>query len=62
MAKKKDNDLQITTQKSKDQTTRAPLKTGCRLGCSGRVGSSCSARGTRRITLIITPKHLYRVM
>jgi hypothetical protein len=36
------NDLQNTTQKTKDWPTRIPLKTGCELSCSGRVSSSCS--------------------
>ena len=38
------NDLQNTTQKPKDRTTRTPLKTGGELMCSGRVNRSCSTR------------------
>ena len=42
--RKKDNrtniNLQNTAQKSKDQTTRTPLKTGSELRCSGRVSTS----------------------
>ena len=40
------------THKVKDRVTRTPLKTGSELSCSGRVGSSCSTSGTRRITLV----------
>ena len=39
------------THKTKDQVTRTPLKTGREVRCSGRVGSSCSASGTRRLNL-----------
>jgi len=49
------NDLQNTTQKTKDRETRTPLKTGGELWCSGRVGSSCSSCGTRRVTLVTNP-------
>jgi len=49
--KRTNNDLQNITQKTKDRVTRTPLKTGGELGCSGWVSSSCSTRGTRRITL-----------
>jgi hypothetical protein len=35
--------------KTKDRVTRTPLKTGGKLRCSGRVGSSCSTSGTRRV-------------
>jgi hypothetical protein len=41
--------------KIKDRATRTPLKTGSKLGCSGRVGSSCSTCGTRRVTLATNP-------
>jgi hypothetical protein len=46
------NDLQKTTQKTKDWATRTPLKTGGELGCSGRVSSSWSTSGTRRDTVM----------
>jgi hypothetical protein len=36
------------TYKTKDRVTRAPLKTGGKLMCSGRVSSSCLNSGTRR--------------
>ena len=51
MAKRKkvDNDLQSTTQKTKDWV----LSTGGELRCSGR--SSCSTSGTRRVTPITHP-------
>ena len=37
------------THKTKDRVTRTPLKTGDELMCSGRVSSSCSTSGTRRV-------------
>ena len=46
------NDLQNTTHKTKDRVTRTPLNTGCEIGCSGRVSSSCSSSDTRRVTLV----------
>jgi len=41
--------------KTKDRAKRTPLKTGGELRCSGRVGSSCSTSGTRRVNLVINP-------
>jgi hypothetical protein len=38
--------------KTKDRVTRTPLKTGCELRCSGRVSSSCSTSGARRVNLV----------
>jgi hypothetical protein len=43
------------THKTKDRITRTPLKPGGELRCSGRVGSSCSASGTRRVNLVTNP-------
>jgi hypothetical protein len=40
--KRTNNDLQSTSQKTKDLTTWTPLKTGSDLGCSWKVSSSCS--------------------
>jgi hypothetical protein len=40
----------ITTQKTKDRPTGAPLNTRVEFGCSGRVNSSCSTCGTPRVT------------
>ena len=40
------------TYKPKDRVIRTPLKTGGELGCSGRVSSSCSTSGTRRVNLV----------
>ena len=37
------------THKTKDRVTRTPLKTGGELVCSGRVSSSYSTSGTRRV-------------
>ena len=54
MAKGKSTKGQTTINKiykTKDRVTRTPLKTGGELGCSGRIGSSCSTSGTRRDTL-----------
>ena len=39
------------TNKTKDQVTRTPLKTGGELRCSGRVGSLCFIKDTRRVNL-----------
>jgi hypothetical protein len=38
--------------KARDRVTRTPLKTGGELRCSGRVSSSCSTSGTRRVNLV----------
>ena len=44
------------THNTKDRVTRTPLKTGGELSrCSGRVSSSCSAGGTRRVQLVTNP-------
>ena len=43
------------TYKTKDRVTRTPLKTGDELGCSGRVGNSCSTNDTRRVNLVTNP-------
>ena len=40
---------------TKDRVTRTPLKTEGELRCSGRVGSSCSTSGTRRVNLVTNP-------
>ena len=53
--KKTNNDLQNSTHKANDQDTRTPLKTGGELRCPGRVGSSCSASGTRCVNLVTNP-------
>jgi hypothetical protein len=47
--KRTNNDLQNTTQKTKDQGTRTPLKIGGEHRCSGWVSSYCSTSGTRRV-------------
>ena len=51
--KSTNNDLQNTTQKTKDRATRTLLKTGGELGWSGRVGSSCSTGGIRIVTNLV---------
>ena len=43
------------TYKTKDRVTRAPLRIGGELMWSGRVSSSCSTSGTRRVTLVTHP-------
>ena len=43
------------TYKTKDRVTRTPPKTGGELRCSGRVSSSCSTSGTRRVNLVTNP-------
>ena len=43
------------TYKTKDRVTRTPLTTGGELRCSGRVSSSCSTRGTRRVNVVTNP-------
>ena len=40
---------------TKDRVTRTPLKTVGKLRCSGRVGSSFSTSGTRRVNLVTNP-------
>jgi len=56
---KKDNDLQNTIQKTKDRATWTPLKTGGELMLSGKVGSSCSTCGTRRVILVTSKWCIY---
>jgi hypothetical protein len=43
------------TYKTKDRVTRTPLKTRGELRCSGRVSSSRSTSGTRRVNLVTNP-------
>ena len=38
-----------------DVLIQVSLKTGGELRCSGRVGSSCSIGGTRRVNLVTNP-------
>ena len=49
--KKKHDDLQNITQKTKDRTTRTPPKSEYELRWSRWVSSSCSTCGTRRVLL-----------
>ena len=59
MAKEKgQQDKQPSTKhrhKTKNRVTRTPLKTGCELWCSGRVGGSWSTSVTRRANLVPNP-------
>ena len=50
--KKTNNDLQNTAQKTKDWVKRIPLNLELLFSFPGRVGSSCSTSGTRRVTLV----------
>ena len=43
------------THKTKDRVTQTSLKTGGELRCSGRISSSCSTSGTRRVNLATNP-------
>ena len=44
-----------TKHTHKTKETRTPLKTGGELRFSGRVSSSCSTSGTRRVNLVTNP-------
>jgi len=50
---KDNNDLQNTTQKSKDRATQITLRTGGELRCSGRVNISSSTCDTRSVSVVI---------
>ena len=52
MAKRKSTKGQTTKYKTKYRVIRTPLKTGGDLIWSGRVSSSCSTSGTRRVNLV----------
>jgi len=43
------------THKTKDRVKRTPLKAGGELRCSGRMISSTSTSGTRRVNLVTNP-------
>jgi len=47
--KRTNHDLQSIRQKTRDRTTRTPLKTGGKLKYSGRISSSCSTFDSRRV-------------
>jgi predicted phage tail protein len=53
--KRTNYNLQNTTQKTKNQAHRIPIITGGERMCSGRVGSSCSTSGNRRVNLVTNP-------
>jgi hypothetical protein len=50
---KAQRDKQWCAKHYKERATRASLKSGDEVRCSGRVGDSCSTRGIRRVTLVI---------
>ena len=54
-SKRTHNDLQNTTQKTKDQVIRTQLKCGDGLGCSGKAGIFFPTSGICRVTLIANP-------
>ena len=43
------------TNETKDRVILTPLNTGVEVRCSGRVRSSCSTSGTRRVNLVTNP-------
>jgi hypothetical protein len=49
------NDIQNTTQKTKDRVRQNPLQTRVELKCPRRAGSSCSTSGIRRVTIDSNP-------
>ena len=49
------SDVQNITQKTKDRTTRTPLKTGGEFRCSGKVSSPFSNSDIRRVTPVTKP-------
>jgi len=51
MKRDKETNNDLFTNKTKDRVTRTPTKNRGELRCSGCVGSSRSASGTRRVTL-----------
>ena len=51
-SKTTNNNLQKNTQKTKDRETRTPPRTGHKLMCSGRVGSSCTTSDTCHASLV----------
>ena len=53
--KRINNNLQNTTEKTKNRVMQTSLKTGCEFMCSGRVNSSCSTSGTHHVTLVTNP-------
>ena len=53
--KRTNNDLQNTTQKTKDRVRWTLLATVGELMCSGRSSSFCPTSGTRRVTLVTNP-------
>jgi hypothetical protein len=58
LKEKEQKDKQRSTKHAtniKDRVTRNPLKSRGELVCSGRVSSSCSTSGTRRVNLVTNP-------
>jgi hypothetical protein len=49
--KRKNNDLQSTTQKTKDRATWNSIKSGVNSDLTGRISSSCATYGARRVTV-----------
>ena len=55
--KRTNNNLQNTTNKTKDRATRTTLNSGGELRCSGMLISSCSTSDTRRVNLVTMMSH-----
>ena len=52
------NDLQNTTQKTRDRAKRIPQKTRDELMCSRRINSFCSTSDTCHVTLVTNPLNM----
>ena len=52
---KKKDEKDKHTHKTKDRETRASLKSGGELMCTGRISSPCSTSDTRRVILVTNP-------
>ena len=55
MYKRTNKDRQNIHHRTKNRITRTPRKTAGELMCSGRVGSSGSTSGKRRVNLVTNP-------
>jgi hypothetical protein len=62
MTKWKNDDLQNTTQKTKDWPTRIPLKTEYTRRCSWRISSSCSHKELKSDLLAYFGENLVNVL
>ena len=60
--KRTNNDLQNSSNKTKDWATRTALKIGGEGMCTRRVSSFCSTCGTRRVTVVFTYSNLIYII